>query len=64
VASINLGSHLVDVSPLSTIGAMCIAAAPEGVDRERLFRRLFAWGLAMSVVGAAASWLLFGVLHL
>jgi Na+/H+ antiporter NhaD/arsenite permease-like protein len=64
VASINLGSHLVDVSPLSTIGAMCIAAAPEGVDRERLFRQLFAWGLAMSVVGAGVSWLLFGVLHL
>lgn len=64
VSSINLGSHLVDVSPLSTIGAMCISAAGQGVDRDRLFRQLFAWGLAMAFVGAGASWLLFGVLHL
>ena len=26
--SMNVGGHLVDVSPLSTIGALCIAAAP------------------------------------
>jgi len=26
--SINVGAHLVDVSPLSTLGALCLAAAP------------------------------------
>jgi Na+/H+ antiporter NhaD/arsenite permease-like protein len=61
LSSISLGSHLVDVSPLSTIGAMCIAAAGEGVDRHRLFRQLMIWGLAMSVVGAILSQILFGV---
>ena len=31
--SMNIGSHLVDMSPLSTIGALCIAAAPANVTR-------------------------------
>ena len=51
--SINVGAALVDVSPLSTLGALCIAAAPEGEDVARLFRGLLVWGLSMTLVGAA-----------
>jgi di/tricarboxylate transporter len=51
--SINIGSALVDVSPLSTLGALCIAAAPKGVNTRALFRNLMLWGLSMSAVGAA-----------
>ncbi len=50
--SINVGAALVDVSPLSTLGALCIAAAPEGEDPARLFRSLLVWGLSMTIVGA------------
>ncbi len=50
--SINVGAALVDVSPLSTIGGLCIAAVPTGYDTRRLFRQLLLWGFAMSVVGA------------
>lgn len=50
--SINVGAALVDVSPLSTIGGLCIAAVPAGHDTRRLFRNLLLWGFAMSVVGA------------
>jgi Na+/H+ antiporter NhaD/arsenite permease-like protein len=50
--SINVGAALVDVSPLSTIGALCIAALPAGDDAASLFRRLLAWGLSMTIVGA------------
>ena len=46
--SINVGAALVDVSPLSTIGALCIAALPEGHDATHLFRRLLAWGISMT----------------
>ena len=60
ISSINLGSHLVDVSPLSTIGAMCIAAAGASVDRQKLFRDLMLWGMSMALVGALASFVLFG----
>lgn len=62
IYSICVGSHLVDISPLSTTGALCIAAAPPAENYQSLFNKLLAWGLSMSVVGAAASWLFFGLL--
>ena len=58
--SVNIGSAMVDVSPLSTIGAMCIAAAGVEVDKQDLFRKLMIWGLSMSVASAVASYLFFG----
>ena len=62
-SSINVGAHLVDVSPLSTLGAICIANAAADVDRKRLFNQMLAWGLSMCVVGALVCWLFFGVLR-
>lgn len=56
-SSINVGGHLVDVSPLSTIGALCIASAPITSDSRDLFNKLLAWGLSMSVVGAVICYL-------
>ena len=53
-----VGGHLVDLSPLSTIGALCIAALPAG-DHTKLFNQLLAWGLSMTVVGAVICWVLF-----
>ncbi len=50
--SINVGAALVDVSPLSTIGALCIAALPAGQDSKRLFRQLLIWGFSMTLAGA------------
>ena len=57
-SAMNVGGHLVDVSPLSTIGALCIAGAPVEESRS-LFNKLLAWGLSMSIVGALLCWLLF-----
>lgn len=54
-----VGGNLVDLSPLSTIGALCLAAAPLDIDRRLLSAQLFAWGFAMAGVGAAISWLCF-----
>lgn len=62
ISSMNSAGHLVDVSPLSTLGALCLAAAPAGTDTRRLFNQLMAWGLSMSVVGAVICWVLFGLL--
>lgn len=50
--SINVGAALVDVSPLSTLGGLCIAAVPAGVDTKQLFRQLLLWGFAMALVAA------------
>jgi len=57
-SSMNIGGHLVDVSPLSTIGALCLAGAPADESRP-LFNRLLAWGLSMAVVGATLCYVIF-----
>ena len=58
--TMNVAGHLVDVSPLSTIGALCIAALPAGEESRRLFNQLLAWGMSMTIVGAAICWVMFG----
>lgn len=57
--SMNIGASLVDLSSLSTVGALFLAGAPAGSDTRALFNGLLAWGLSMSVVGAALCWILF-----
>ncbi|WP_312198485.1 SLC13 family permease [Anaerospora hongkongensis] len=64
ISSINIGAHLVDTSPLSTLGALCIACAGEHEDKAKLFRNLLIWGLSMSVVGAIVCYVFFGLLNL
>ena len=56
--SMNIGGHLVDVSPLSTMGALCMAGAV-GDDARDLFNKLLAWGLSMCVVGAVLCYIVF-----
>ena len=58
-SAMNVGGHLVDLSPLSTIGALCLAALPASVDAKKVFNQLLAWGLSMTIVGAAICWVLF-----
>jgi di/tricarboxylate transporter len=58
-SSMNVGGHLVDLSPLSTIGALCIAALPNEADGKKLFNQLLAWGLSMMIVGSLICWILF-----
>ncbi|MEX2154594.1 MAG: SLC13 family permease [Gemmatimonadaceae bacterium] len=50
--SINVGASLVDVSPLSTLGALCVAAVVDPAAARDLFRKLLIWGLSMAIVGA------------
>jgi di/tricarboxylate transporter len=60
-SSINIGGNLVDVSPLSTIGALCIACAAPSEDRRLLFHKLLAWGLSMSLIAALLCTLFFAL---
>lgn len=50
--SLNVGASVVDVSPLSTIGALCVAAVPDAGQSRDLFRTMLLWGFSMTVVGA------------
>lgn len=61
--SVLVGGHLVDVSPLSTIGALCVAGAP-AEERKAVFNKVLAWGLSMAVVGAVFCQVAFGWLRL
>jgi di/tricarboxylate transporter len=60
-SSIVVGGHLVDASPLSTLGALAVASAHPSADRRRLFNQGLAWGLSMAVVGAAFCLVWFGL---
>ncbi|HEU4385193.1 MAG TPA: SLC13 family permease [Anaeromyxobacteraceae bacterium] len=64
VSSIIVCGFVVDLSPLSTTGAVFIANAAPSADKNKLFRDMLIWGLSMSVVGALASWIAFTVLGL
>ncbi|GAA1679338.1 hypothetical protein MMUR_08480 [Mycolicibacterium murale] len=55
-----ISSSLVDLSPLSTGGAIYMANAPEWA-RPMLYRGLLQFTVLMAIVGPIASWLLFVV---
>ena len=59
-SSINIGASLVDVSPLSTIGALCISSVPDADQARRLFYQLLAWGLSMALIAAVGCFVIFG----
>lgn len=58
-SSMNVGAHLVDMSPLSTTGALCLAAVPQTENIRSIFNKLLAWGLSMTVVGAILCYVFF-----
>lgn len=58
-ASMNVGAHLVDMSPLSTTGAICLAGITRPEDVRPTYNKLLVWGLSMTVIGSALCWLMF-----
>jgi di/tricarboxylate transporter len=56
-SSMNIGAHLVDMSPLSTTGAMCIAGITDVTQVRPTYNKLLIWGLSMTVIGAIGCWL-------
>jgi di/tricarboxylate transporter len=58
-ASMNIGSHLVDMSPLSTTGAVCMAGIHDPAEFKQTYNKLLAWGASMTIVGAVLCYLFF-----
>jgi di/tricarboxylate transporter len=52
ISAIVMGAHMVTNSPISTLGALAVASAGSGVNREHLFRQLFLVGI-LGIVYAA-----------
>jgi di/tricarboxylate transporter len=61
IAAMAVSSTIVDVSPFSTNGALVLANAPEGVDRDRFFRQLVAYGALVVALAPVVLWLVFVV---
>jgi Na+/H+ antiporter NhaD/arsenite permease-like protein len=57
-SSMNIGAHLVDMSPLSTTGAMCLAGITAADQVRDTYNKLLAWGLSMTIIGAIGCYLL------
>jgi len=55
---------VVDMSPLSTSGAIYLANAHASADKSKLFKNLLIWGVSMSVVGAIIAWVAFSLLRI
>ncbi len=58
-ASMNIGSHLVDMSPLSTTGAVCMAGIHDATAFKATYNKMLLWGASMTVVGAIVCYLFF-----
>jgi Na+/H+ antiporter NhaD/arsenite permease-like protein len=58
VIAIGISATVVDASPFSAVGALVLANCPEP-ERERMFRVLFWWGMAMALSAPLATWLFF-----
>ena len=56
IAALSVSSTVVDVSPLSTNGAIVLANAVD-VDRQVFFRRLLAYGAVVVAVAPVLLWL-------
>lgn len=52
ITAIILGAHLVTNSPISTLGALAMANAPENEDKQKLFGQLLILGFGGVVFGA------------
>ncbi|MBP7842442.1 hypothetical protein KA017_00370 [Candidatus Woesebacteria bacterium] len=63
VIAVAVGSHMVDVSPLSTLGALTIAAIEDKETRNRTFKYLMVWGMSMSIVGGILAFVFLDVLR-
>lgn len=58
IIALALSSSIVDSSPFSTSGALCVANSLED-QRETVYRRLLQWGMSMIVVAPLVTWTIF-----
>ncbi len=54
VIAVAAGSHLVDASPLSTLGALCLAQIKDTSEQQRSYRQLLIYSFCM--IPVAALW--------
>ena len=58
IIALALSSSIVDSSPFSTSGALCVANSQED-QRDKVYKNLLRWGLSMIVVAPLVTWTVF-----
>jgi di/tricarboxylate transporter len=58
IIALALSSSIVDSSPFSTSGALCVANSLEE-QRDLVYRRLLQWGMSMIIVAPLLTWAIF-----
>ncbi|MFL4477292.1 SLC13 family permease [Paeniglutamicibacter sp. ORCA_105] len=56
VCALAIASTIVDVSPFSTNGALVLANAPEGTDKDRFYKQILGYGGIVVAVGPLLAW--------
>lgn len=57
ICALAVSATIVDVSPFSTNGALVLANAPEGVDKDQFYKRILGYSGAVIVAGPVLAWL-------
>jgi di/tricarboxylate transporter len=55
ITALAISASVVDSSPFSTSGALCVANAPED-NRDTVYKGLMRWGFSMVVIAPLATW--------
>jgi len=57
ICALAVAATIVDVSPFSTNGALVLANAPEGVDKDKFYKKILGYSGIVIVVGPLLAWL-------
>ncbi|MDY3868065.1 MAG: SLC13 family permease [Pyramidobacter sp.] len=57
IIAVIVGTNGVVISPLSTVGGLCVASAPEGVDRDKLYNQLLLSAVIFCAGSAVAAFM-------
>lgn len=57
ICALAVSATIVDVSPFSTNGALVLANAPEGVDKDRFYKKILGYSGVVIVAGPVLAWL-------
>lgn len=55
IIGVIVGTNGVVISPLSTVGGICVASAPESVNKDKLYNQLLIAAVSFILLNAAAS---------
>jgi hypothetical protein len=57
IVGVIVGTNGVVISPLSTVGGIAVASAPESVDKDKLYNQLLLSAVAFILLNAVASFI-------